>query len=83
MVRTVVVETHPFNRVKNYFIDSLLYQENSKVVKELLPDNIDSGNEADMKLGEDPTATFDEEPIVAYSMILIVIIPLKMMTNGS
>jgi len=35
-------------------------------VKKTLSDDIDSGNDADSKSGEDPTTTFMEEPIVAY-----------------
>jgi len=66
MVRMVSAKMQSFKRVKNYFIDSLLYQENSKVVKKPLLDDIDSGNEADSESGDDPTKTFDEEPIVAY-----------------
>jgi len=31
-----------------------------------LPDNIDSGNEADSESGEDPTVSFDEKTIIAY-----------------
>ena len=56
----------PFKGVKNYFTDSLLYQENSKIVKKLLPEDIDNDNEADSESGDDPTTTFDVEPIVAY-----------------
>ena len=52
--------------MKNYFTDSLLYQENSKIVKKLLPEDIDNDNEADSESGDDPTTTFDVEPIVAY-----------------
>jgi len=33
--------------VKNYFTDALLYQEIGKASKEMLPDDDDSGNEAD------------------------------------
>ena len=50
----------------NYFIDSLLYKENDKVVNKSLPDNINSGNKADSESGEDPTVSFDGETIVAY-----------------
>ena len=31
-----------------------------------MPDDIDSGNEADSESGDDPVVSFDEEPIVAY-----------------
>jgi len=52
--------------MKNYFTDSLLYKENGKVVKKSLPDDIDSGNKADSKSGDDPEISFDEETIIAY-----------------
>jgi len=53
-VKTVFTETQPLKGVKKYFTDSFLYQETSKVTKEQLPDDIDSGNEADFE-SEDPT----------------------------
>jgi len=54
MVRMVFAEIQPFKRVENYFTDSLLYRENGKVVEKLLPDDIDSANEANSEFGEDP-----------------------------
>jgi len=36
------------------------------VVKKPLPNDIDSGNEADSESGDDLVASFDEEPIAAY-----------------
>jgi len=56
----------PFKGVKNYFIDSLLYHENNEPVKEPLPDDINSGNEADSESEEDAPATFSMKPIIAY-----------------
>ena len=55
-----------FKGVENYFIDSLLYQENNEPVKQSLPDDVDSGNKADSESGEDAPAIFSIEPIVAY-----------------
>ena len=66
MVRTVFTEMQPFKGVKNYFTNSLLYQENGKVVKKSLPDDIDNDNEANSESGEDLAITFDEESIVKY-----------------
>ena len=66
VVRTVFAEMQLFKRVENYFTDSLLYQESNKSVKKLLPNDIDSGNEADSKLKEDAPTTFIMESIVAY-----------------
>jgi len=51
----------PFKWVENYFTDSLLYRENGKVVKKLLPNDIDSGNKTDSESGEDPKVSFDED----------------------
>ena len=36
------------------------------MVKKLLPDDIDSDNEADSESGDDPAVSFDEELIIAY-----------------
>jgi len=66
MVRTVFIETQPFERVDNYFTDCLLYKENSKVAKEPFPDDVDSGNKSDSESGDDPVVSFDEELIIAY-----------------
>ena len=66
MIRTVFAEMQLFKGVENYFTDSLLYKENGKVIKKSLPDDIDSGNEVDSELGEDPTVSFDEKTIIAY-----------------
>ena len=67
MVRTVFANMQPFKGVKNYFTDSLLYKENGKVVKKLLPDDIDSGNEADLESEDDPIVSFDEEPVAYFN----------------
>ena len=61
MVRMGFAEAQPFKRVKNYFTDSLLYKGSVKVVKKSLPDDVDSGNEADSESGDDPAVSFDEE----------------------
>ena len=56
----------PFKGLKNYFTDSLLYQENNKSVKQSLPNDVDSGNEVNSESEEDAPATFSIEPIVAF-----------------
>ena len=55
-----------FKGVKNYFTDSLLYQEDNELVKKLFPNDTDSGNEVDLESEEDALATFIIEPIAAY-----------------
>ena len=57
-------EKQPFKGVENYFTDALLYQID-KTSKEPLPDNDDSGNEADSESEGDTPATLVGEPIVA------------------
>jgi len=50
--------------VENYFTDALLYQEISKELKEPLPDDDNSGNEADSESKGDMSAALVAEPIV-------------------
>jgi len=52
--------------VKNYFTDALLYQEVNETAQESLPDNDDSGNEADSESDGDTPATLVGKPILAY-----------------
>ena len=61
----VFAEKQPFKGVENYFTDALIYQEISETSKEPLPDNDDSGNEADSKSEGDTPATLVGEPIIA------------------
>ena len=61
----VFAEKQPFKGVENYFTDAFLYQETSETSKEPLPDNDDSGNEADSESEGDTPATLIDEPIVA------------------
>ena len=51
--------------MKNYFTDALLYQEISETSKESLPDDDDSGNEADLESEADMPALLIGEPIIA------------------
>jgi len=62
----VFAEVQPFKGVKNYFTDSLLYQENIEQLKQSLLDDLDSGKEADSESEEDMPATISVEPIIAY-----------------
>jgi len=58
MVRTVFAEKQRFKGVENYFTDALLYQEIGERSKEPLPDNDDSGNEADSESEGDTLSYF-------------------------
>ena len=49
-VRTLISEKHLFKEVENYFTDSLLYQDSLKTDEDPHPENLDSGNEADIEL---------------------------------
>jgi len=48
-VRTLIAERHPFNGVKNYFTDSLLYQDSFEIYENLYVEEPDFGNEANME----------------------------------
>ena len=52
-VRTLIAERHPLKGVKNYFIDSLLYQDSLKANENPYPEEHDSSNEADTEPEED------------------------------
>jgi len=62
----VFAEKQPFKGVENYFTNALLYQEANKVTKESLPEDVNSGNEADSEPEENMPATFAFKPIVVY-----------------
>ena len=66
LVRTTFAEVQSFKEIENYFTESLLYQEDIEPLKQSLPDDLDSGNEADSELEEDVPATISIEPIVTY-----------------
>jgi len=52
VIRTIFTEVQPFKGVKNYFTDTLLYQEDIEPLKQSLPDDLDSGNKADSESEE-------------------------------
>ena len=52
--------------MEDYFTYPLLHKESNKEVKESLPDNVDSDNEADSESEDDASATLIFEPMVAY-----------------
>ena len=52
-VRTLIVERHPFKRIKNYFTNSLLYHDSLEVNENPHPKKPDSSNEADTEPDED------------------------------
>ena len=48
-VRTLIVERHLFKRVKNYFTNSLLYQDSPKTDENPQSEEPDSSNEVDVE----------------------------------
>jgi len=52
-VRTLIAERHPFKGVKNYFTDSLLYQDSLEADENPHPEELNSSNEEDMEIEED------------------------------
>jgi len=51
--RILIAERHPFKRVKNYFTDSILYQDSLEADGNPHPEELNSGNEADTEPKED------------------------------
>ena len=45
----MIAESHTFKGVENYFTDSLLYQDSLETDENPQPEELDSGNEADVK----------------------------------
>ena len=52
-LRTLIAERHLFKRVKNYFTDSLLYQDFLEVDENPHPEEPDSDNEVNTEPEED------------------------------
>jgi len=52
-VRTLIAERHPFKGVKNYFTNSLFYQDSLQVDENPHPEEPNSGNEVDTEPEED------------------------------
>jgi len=46
-VMTLIAKRHPFKGIKNYFTDSLLYQDFLETDENLQPEESDSSNEVD------------------------------------
>jgi len=46
----LIPKKHPFKRVENYFIDSLLYEDSLKIDENPQPKELGSGKEADIEL---------------------------------
>ena len=44
----MIAERHPFKGVENYFTDSLMYQDSLEIDENLLPEEPDSDNEAEL-----------------------------------
>jgi len=63
-VRTLIAERHPFKRVENYFIDSLLYKDSLKPNENPQPEESDSGNEADIEQKAEEECPCELNPLV-------------------
>ena len=63
-MRTLIAESHPFNRVENYFMDSLLYQDSLETNENPQPEEPDSGNEADTEPEAEEECLWELNPLV-------------------
>jgi len=60
----LITEKHPFKGVKNYFTDSLLYQDSLETSKNPQSEEADSGNEADTEPEVEEECLWELNPLV-------------------
>ena len=60
----MIVERHPFKGVENYFTDSLLYQDSLETDENPQPEELDSGNEADIEPEAEEECIWELNPLV-------------------
>ena len=63
-VRTLIAERHLFKRVKNYFTNSLLYQDSPKTDENPQPEELDSSNESDVELETEEECLWELKPLL-------------------
>jgi len=63
-VRALIVERHPFKDVKNYFTDSILYQDSLEVDKNPQPEEPNSSNEDDVEPEAEEEYFLELNPLV-------------------
>ena len=63
-IRTLITEKHPFMRVENYFIDSLLYQNSLEAAENLSPEDPDSSNEVDANPEQKEEYLWELNPLI-------------------
>jgi len=63
-VRTLIAKRHPFKMVENYFADSLLYQDSLETNENPQPEELDSGNEADVVSEAEEECLWGLNPLV-------------------
>jgi len=68
-VRMLIAERHPFKGVKNYFTDSLLYQDSLETYKNPHLEEPDCSNEADMEPEEEEYFWEINSPIMSIDKL--------------
>ena len=63
-VRTLIAKRYPFKKVENYFTDSHLYQDSLEADENPQLEELDSGNEVDVKPGAEEECLWDLNPLV-------------------
>ena len=64
-VQKLITERHPFKGVENYyFTDSLLYQDSLKTNENPQPEELDSGNEADIEPEAEEEYLWELNPLI-------------------
>ena len=63
-VRTLIAKRHPFKGVENYFTDSLLCQTSLETYENSQLEELDSGNETDIKPEAEKECLWELNPLV-------------------
>ena len=62
--RTLIAKKHPFKGGKNYFADSLLYQDSLETDENLQSEESDSSNEVDMEPNAEEKCLWKIYPLI-------------------
>ena len=63
-VRTLIADRYLFKRVENYFTDSLLNQDSLVIDENPQPEELDSGNEADIEPEAEEECLWELNPFI-------------------
>ena len=78
----MIAKRHLFKGVENYFTDFLLYQDSLETDENPQPEELDSGNEADVEPEAEEEYLWELNPLERGLISLMSITPPIMQTSG-